>query len=106
MKRKVTISLGRLGRQLDTLFRSKRRAAYEELEQKDRLLPELQMAERFFVERMAAHNADYVRLHPRPEKIESRLRWIQAREAYVAAEVSREMDNWVINYPEVNTKSA
>lgn len=106
MNRKLNPGIGRLGRQLDALFKAKRRSAYEELERKNRVRHELQMAERYFVERMAKHNADYAEAHPRPNKIETRMRWLQSREAYVATEVAREMENWVINYPKVNAKSA
>jgi|TARA_R100000027_G_scaffold42325_1_gene31662 hypothetical protein len=102
----VHYRLGTLGRRLEALFRQRRPQAYETLLRNQQAGAELEVAERYFIDRMAQHNSEFVSRHPQPQMVEGRARWMYKREAYVNAEVEREMENWVINYPKVAAKIA
>ena len=102
----VHYQLGKLGRRLEALFQQKRPKAYETLLRNQQAGPEIEVAERYFIDRMAQHNSEFVSRHPEPQMMDGRVRWMLKREAYVNAEVDREMENWVINYPKVAARIA
>lgn len=63
-------------------------------------------AEAHFLERSMHYNNEYQLKFQRPADKKQLLQYAADREAYVAFEVSKEIKNWVNNYPSQDKKRA